>query len=980
MIKFLFHLYWRLYIDNSHCSEIFDQNTMTIDVLQQLLSGEYGPSKRVICIFRTIIHPVAKTFIKGIVQAIEKTQEDCSRRFQYLLWYNLINSICFKGSYGRPPKLRQDITDDKFGAELIRMIRIDVLVHRITTVQRTQPLEKEGFWILCSAMSAANNERKYQIFNKMCCILLVFQSSGYSETLFKCQAEIHLILSGQKGPLEASIGMYHMLQPEQSKDIISLIDIVSDFVLELDPSRPKNTIHKLVRLMATDKRIGSHGQLIECIGRNTRIRWREELIPYLVPMLKAITEQNRAFREVVFDEFWQNYDLLKMTKFLIGEHGLPIQTFNKVIGEHPDRINTECFDDWLEVIVDKYVDQTIKLKIAEHPPLTYKRCLAEGNAETERLLDLMEMTLLPAPYNAKSHKPLMSNYMNVVCNVIMESFLAVETIYYNCHDAEIDSLQMINYFYCGYGLYSVEYCYRLLTHEKGVNITYCKKLIDNFIGWWQNVKHQIAEALMGKSIIDHLFGHSDIYGVINKVYCDVGGPTDQKLDEKVEQNIKKYRSSGKIQCDVEYFFTHFAPSDQSMWDTSIEEFDNKKRLIQGMNIHNVMMMDWSWYPPYGNFLDELNNDSRSGIFKNIWNDNIGEATDRWEDPKGLCYKDFDVVDICLWHESMDWRPDQWPFVYQLQDLCIKYNIAGPILNHAIQSGINGVTAFASKLGAVDQKLQEVLKLLFLDLKKQVTFKWNRKYSMSILRVIYNVRIKPQWDLFRHQLRDGKSTMYEIQRHFQVVPWHIDEQMISEEIGKTVLSTLVTLPRARSIFRQKSQDEDLVRDRISRAKNAVVSCLQCIECLSTLRITIDGVCMFQNILSGSKTFNGLRMDPQYQSLKKTLDSVQDFDFHRRYTSHSGEPGTSELGAIEMLCLNPGSTMTMAYLLDFWNNQQNLIGKIKCEDEGLKWLFTLCSHDIFVKELFMLFEDDVQCMAYSLSCCFHTCALVLYRPAL
>ena len=229
--------------------------------------------------------------------------------------------------------------------------------------------------------------------------------------------------------------------------------------------------------MAENKRIARNSRLIESIARNTRIHWREELVPYLVPVLKGITEQNTLLREAIFDEFWQNYGLLKVVQFLIGEHELSIETFNKMIKAHPERISREYFEDWLEVIVDKNVKQNIKLKIAEQVPANYKRCLAKGFAdggdEIDNLLDLLEETLLTAPYDAKSDKPLMSNYLNVVCNVVMESFLAVDTIYYNCHDAEIDSLRMINYFYCDYGMHCVEYCHRLMQHEKGVKITYC---------------------------------------------------------------------------------------------------------------------------------------------------------------------------------------------------------------------------------------------------------------------------------------------------------------------------------------------------------------------------------------------------------------------------------------------------------------------------------------------------------------------------
>ena len=86
LIKFLFHIYWIPFIDHSQQTKLFNHNMRNMDVLQQLLSGEYGPPKRAIAVLRTIIKPVAEQFIKAITLAIDKTQQDISRRYQYMLW------------------------------------------------------------------------------------------------------------------------------------------------------------------------------------------------------------------------------------------------------------------------------------------------------------------------------------------------------------------------------------------------------------------------------------------------------------------------------------------------------------------------------------------------------------------------------------------------------------------------------------------------------------------------------------------------------------------------------------------------------------------------------------------------------------------------------------------------------------------------------------------------------------------------------
>ena len=600
LIQFLFHLYWIPITNDADHTELFDASMRTMDVLQQLLNGEYGPPKRVICVLGAILKPAAEEFIVDIIRAIDRTQQDLSRRYQYLLWYNLINSVCLEGNYPKQPKLAQEVEDFKFEAEFIRMIQIDVNISAITNVQRMQPLEKEGFWILANSLRRAKDQHvKFQIYNKMCCILSVYQSTGYSDALIKYKAEIMLILKGQKRSMEASIAMLHQLQPTESKDVDALVDLVAEFVRVLDPSQQKNAVYKLVELMGSSKPIARHSRLIESILKNTRIRWREELVPLLVPTLRA--QQSAAVRAEVFDEFWLHYDLLKVVRVLVGEHKLPIETFNEMVKVHSKRISKEYFDDWLQVIVDKNVRQPVKLDIAKKPPTTFRGILSRANGDEEHVnkaLDKLEETLLTAPPDDDSHKPLMFYYKDVVCKVMMESFLKVDSHYFNCHDSDIDSIEMVNYFYGEYGMHCVMYCHRLMQHERGSSITYCDTLLRNFKRWWQAVKAQIAEAQLEKKIIDQLIDERDVYKCINSMYLEVGGTVDQVVDSKVAENIAKYKDSVEIEDNLKQFFVHFAPDDQSMWDWSIKELYSKMRSISGMNIKRVMKMDWSWYAPY----------------------------------------------------------------------------------------------------------------------------------------------------------------------------------------------------------------------------------------------------------------------------------------------------------------------------------------------------------------------------------------------
>ena len=567
----------------------------------------------------------------------------------------MINSICFDGNHDEPPELERDLAEFRFEPEFIRMIQIDVNIHLITGVERVQPMEKEGFWILCSAMRDANDGEKFEIYNKMCSILSIFQSSGYSETLITYRAEIHLILNGQKRPLDAAIGMFNILLPELQTDIDALMDLRT-------------------------------------------------------PMI-------------------------------------------------------------------------------------------------HRQLDL--------------------------------------------------------------------------------------------------------------------------------------------------------------------FFRYFVPEDASTWNDSLTELHQKMRT----------KVEWSLFLPHKRFIEELFKNSGSNIFITFWHHVIEESAKSWNENKEIDLEHMDVVDTSRWLESRHWRSAQWKIVHQLQGIFLREQVSGSTLKDVLSSGNGALDAagnFISEITANGhfrgdlKDCREVLGLLFLDLKEKITLKWNRQYSMGMLKVLYHERIRPQWNLFRRQLHEGQSRVYDIQKHFQVSPWHIDEKMISDEVTKMISNA-------------DSGNTQSNNNRTMRTTTDIVSCLQCIESLSVLRIIMDAICMFQNLLSGSKNCSGLEMDLKYQSLQKTLDLVQEFDFYRRYSSCSStsqEADPSKLGVTELLCLNPGSSMTMVYLLHFWMNHQDIIGKIKCDHEGLKWLFTLCSHDIFVKEFFMLFEDDVQCMTYLPSFVFtpvlshETCTVFVY----
>ncbi len=71
----------------------------------------------------------------------------------------------------------------------------------------------------------------------------------------------------------------------------------------------------------------------------------------------------------------------------------------------------------------------------------------------------------------------------------------------------------------------------------------------------------------------------------------------------------------------------------------------------------------------------------------------------------------------------------------------------------------------------------------MNLKSHPTFKWNNLYSMNILKLMYNERIKIFWTNLKTKLKCNGSGVYDIQRYFQFKPWNIEEEKIEQELIK-----------------------------------------------------------------------------------------------------------------------------------------------------------------------------------------------------
>eukprot|EP01083_Nonionella_stella_P198349 728290_1 len=548
LCQFLFHLYWTCCTDFAQKTQLFNSNMLTMDIMQQLLNGTYGPPKRVIALIQCILQPIAHLFLDNIIQSIHKTSKDLSKRYQYLLWYNLINCICFGGTAQNQPSLVTNVSHFKFESQFIRMIQIDVNISEVTGVKRSQPLEKEALWILTSALRRSHDQNnKYSCFEKMCCVLSVYSSTEYSYILEKYKQEICIILKNQKRPLRAAIALYSMLEPKNDADTIALINVISEFVKFYVPTTTENTLHRLRSLLEENTLFARHTMLLQSILANTSICYKEYLIEHLVPILQRKDDVEKLRQ--IYHLFWQHYGLRKTLYLLVDIYKLPIHVLIEVIKWNKDRISKISFDEWLDVIVHKQIKDDIKLLMADHVPCTYDKIL-DGKSgavividDADILkLDLLEQTLLTANPDEfqGTHKPLMYHYKKVVCHAILQNFLNVETKYFNCHDEDINSIKMLYYFYKGYGMRCVKYCHRLSQHDGGSKLTFCKTLMNNFMRWWQNVREAIVTGKSDYKVNETLIG--GMYHTINSLYHEIGGPIDTNLDIKVDIVFNKYQT------------------------------------------------------------------------------------------------------------------------------------------------------------------------------------------------------------------------------------------------------------------------------------------------------------------------------------------------------------------------------------------------------------------------------------------------------
>ena len=396
---------------------------------------------------------------------------------------------------------------------------------------------------------------------------------------------------------------------------------------------------------------------------------------------------------------------------------------------------------------------------------------------------------------------------------------------------------------------------------------------------------------------------------------------------------------------LKLFFNHFCPKDKGKWVKRMVLLEQKIQNVDDVNLHmekeSALQLEHN-----RQFLKELAKYSRSGIFKDFWAETCVLYASKWSSYGGIKHQDVDVVDMCFWLETVDWTPDQWPILVKLRDFFGNWQITGSELNEAIQAGDNAEELFYTLLTSVGNfevdytECQMIFRVLFAKLKRERTFKLKLWYSLSALQVMYNERIKPKWDSFCDELQRGQCTVYNVQRYFELNSWHIPKNKIADEVARMRI------------------DEEKMNQKVT---NDVFDCFQCIQSVSICRIIADAMVLLQSLLRGSVRFTELKMDPKYQEFKKTLDLVHEFDFCHRHSNDDD----FELGIAEFLSLSSNISMKMDHLLQFWRNHQNAIGKVRCDHEGLKWLFTLSSHDVVLGELFSFLENDAKCMF--LRCC-------------
>eukprot|EP01084_Bolivina_argentea_P167881 291244_1 len=120
----------------------------TVDIIEFLFL-KYG-SNQVMCVLKSLYFglPVKFSFINRILMSVNGGCTNM-QRYQFVLWYNLINSLNLNHNIQLQSLQLEPQANDCIDSAFLRLIQIDVFMNnRETCIKRLYPIEKHAFAIL----------------------------------------------------------------------------------------------------------------------------------------------------------------------------------------------------------------------------------------------------------------------------------------------------------------------------------------------------------------------------------------------------------------------------------------------------------------------------------------------------------------------------------------------------------------------------------------------------------------------------------------------------------------------------------------------------------------------------------------------------------------------------------------------------------------------------------------------------------------
>ena len=220
-------------------------------------------------------------------------------------------------------------------------------------------------------------------------------------------------------------------------------------------------------------------------------------------------------------KYWSKYGI-KAVVDAIRKCELKPNVFCELLKTNPKQLqdnSKSCkFDEWLEVIVDELIDDSTKMYLAQHPPMTFKVIMAQKDAKREQYLNLLKSVLVGSDVSPKeeltyelAQRPLMNPKYNkvAVANKLIEMIFDCDipenlwnATKMTFKDSYFYDKEIVSFFSekTNIGRATTEFLFdicRILDHKRDLDakydhLKYADNFLNNFHCYWTHLRYKFA--------------------------------------------------------------------------------------------------------------------------------------------------------------------------------------------------------------------------------------------------------------------------------------------------------------------------------------------------------------------------------------------------------------------------------------------------------------------------------------------------------